>query len=85
MTNNALTYRAKLDGPENARQMQRCIMSLHDAANILSPNMQTQIAFSSLVRTMQSNGETPSSIARALLCAMLDGIAVGNWPDNNGL
>lgn len=78
-------YRAKLDSADNSRQMQRCIMSLHDAANILSPNMNTQIAFANLVRSMHVNGETASSIARALLCAMLDGIAVGNWPDNNGL
>lgn len=85
MALNSIEYRAKLNSADSATQMQRCIMHLYDAANILSPNISTQTAFANLVRTMHSNGETPSSIVCALLCAMLDGIAVGNWPDNNGL
>ena len=74
-----------IDHEERKAQAQRCIATLQDAANLAAPNMYVQIAFAGMVKNMRANNEPPSAIIRQLLCSMLDGIAVGNWPDNNGL
>jgi len=74
-----------IDHEDRKAQAQRCIATLQHAANIAAPNMYVQIAFADMVKNMHANNEPPSVIIRQLLCSMLDGIAVGNWPDNNGL
>lgn len=78
-------YVDKLNSQECDTHMRDCINHLIRAAYILSPSLEVQQAFTQLVRSMQANNETNVAIVRALLCATLDGIAVGNWPDNNGL
>jgi len=74
-----------IDHEDRKAQAQHCITALQHAANIAAPNMYVQIAFAGMVKNMHANNEPPSVIIRQLLCLMLDGIAVGNWPDNNGL
>ena len=74
-----------IDHEDRRAQAQECILTLQHAANLAAPNMTVQIAFAGMVKNMRANNEPPSVIIRQLLCSMLDGIAVGNWPDNNGL
>lgn len=78
-------YVDKLNSRECDTHMRDCINHLIRAAYILSPSLEVQQAFTQLSRSMHANKETNVAIVRALLCATLDGIAVGNWPDNNGL
>ena len=80
-----MTQPNNIDHEDRKAQAQRCIATLQDAANLAAPNMYVQIAFAGMVKNMRANNEPPSAIIRQLLCSMLDGIAVGNWPDNNGL
>ena len=78
-------YVDRLNSRECDTHMRDCINHLIRAAYILSPSLEVQQAFTQLARSMQANNENNITIVRALLCATLDGIAVGNWPDNNGL
>lgn len=80
-----MSHHLSIDDESRRGQAQRCINALQDAANLAAPNMYVQIAFAGMVKNMRANNEPPSVIIRQLLCSMLDGIAVGNWPDNNGL
>lgn len=76
-------YVDKLNSRECDTHMQDCIDHLIRAAFILSPSLEVKQAFTQIERSMQANNETNVAIVRALLCTMFDGIAVGNWPDNN--
>lgn len=78
-------YKARMNHPECAAIMQHALHHLLQAGGILSPTLDAQAALNQLVKSAKANGKTPLETTGALLCAILDGITVGNWPDDLGV